>query len=239
MTATERAKLLERIRHLSARTTDRGCTEAEALQAAEMMGRLLTQHGLSMTDLEIEDTRCERATVDTGRKAADETRFYCSALAEYTNTKVWLESGATKKVVFFGLPADVQVAAYLYQVIRTAFIAEKDRFNLAGQRSGQAHGAAAAHDFKVGFCVRVASRLREMAKAKRAEGQSTGRDLVLVTNAVVERQFNQLAMKMGKSGGTTVRKNDHYAQGKAAGDRVGLNPAVGNDGRAALRLGHK
>lgn len=232
------SKLLQRIKHLAARTVERGCTEAEALQAAEMLGRLLTEHGLSMSDIEIKETRCETHTAETGTKRADETRFYCNALAEYTNTKVWLstEIDGRKTIKFFGMPADVQVASYLYQVIRSAFIAEKDRFNLAGQKSGQAHGAKAAHDFKMGFCIRVAQRLRDMAKDKKAQGQGGGRDLVVVTMAVVQRQFDEMNMKLTKGGGSVVRHGSAYEQGKDAGERVGLNPAVNHDGRAALRL---
>lgn len=229
LTPAEREKLFQRITHLSNRTIDRGCTEAEAVAAAEMLGRLLTQYGLSMSDVEIKDSRCETLTFDSGKKMRDNSAFCLHAVAKYTNTKTWIVTGGrdTYKAKFFGLPADVQVASYLYQVIRTAMIAEKDRFNLAGQRSGNPHGRTAAHTFELGFINRVSQRLEEMAQAKAYEGRSTGRDLVVLTNQVVEQQYAELGLKFSGEATTTSRGGRNaYEAGKAAGDRLGLNPAV-------------
>ena len=50
--AGDDAALLARIEALRSRTTDRGCTEAEAMAAAAKVAALLDRHGLSMAEVE-------------------------------------------------------------------------------------------------------------------------------------------------------------------------------------------
>ena len=46
-----REKLLKRIQALLAKTSARGCTEGEAIAAAEKAAELMREHGLSESDL--------------------------------------------------------------------------------------------------------------------------------------------------------------------------------------------
>lgn len=48
---TKREKLLDIIQALTQKTVGNGCTEAEAIAAAEKAQRIMEKHGLSLADL--------------------------------------------------------------------------------------------------------------------------------------------------------------------------------------------
>jgi hypothetical protein len=64
--ALDRLKI--RIQGLRSKTTDNGCTEAEALLAAAKVAELLDRYDLSLTDIEICDSECEQREYETYRK---------------------------------------------------------------------------------------------------------------------------------------------------------------------------
>ena len=61
-------RLKTRIQGLRAKTTDNGCTEAEALSAAAKVAELLDRYDLSLTDVEIRNGQCEQRPYETRRK---------------------------------------------------------------------------------------------------------------------------------------------------------------------------
>src|SRR5258707_3800269 len=61
-------QLKTRIQGLRAKTTDNGCTEAEALLAAVKVAELLDRYDLSLTDVEIRNAQCEQREYETPRK---------------------------------------------------------------------------------------------------------------------------------------------------------------------------
>jgi hypothetical protein len=63
---TELARVKARIKALAEKTVANGCTEAEALSAAEMVGRLLEQYALSMDEIDVRTSRCVQAEVPLG-----------------------------------------------------------------------------------------------------------------------------------------------------------------------------
>ncbi|TAJ39849.1 MAG: DUF2786 domain-containing protein, partial [Reyranella sp.] len=60
--------LLKRLQALRAKTVENGCTEGEALAAAEKVAELLDRHDLSLSDLEIRAAPCERRVYETHLK---------------------------------------------------------------------------------------------------------------------------------------------------------------------------
>ncbi len=47
-----------RIKALTEKTVQNGCTEAEAMSAADMVGRLLERYALSMDEIEVRTSKC-------------------------------------------------------------------------------------------------------------------------------------------------------------------------------------
>ena len=64
----ERSRVKARIRALAEKTTSNGCTEAEALSAAEMVGRLLERYALTMEQVDLRKTPCVQLEVFAGRQ---------------------------------------------------------------------------------------------------------------------------------------------------------------------------
>ena len=57
-----------RIKALAEKTVSNGCTEAEAMAAAEMVGRLLERYALSMEEIDVREQRCVQVEVPIGGK---------------------------------------------------------------------------------------------------------------------------------------------------------------------------
>ena len=64
---TELARVKGRIKALTEKTVANGCTEAEAISAAEMVGRLLERYALSMDEIEVRTARCVEVEVTVDR----------------------------------------------------------------------------------------------------------------------------------------------------------------------------
>ena len=56
---TELTRVKARIKALAEKTVSNGCTEAEAMAAAEMVGRLLERYALSMEEIDVREAHCD------------------------------------------------------------------------------------------------------------------------------------------------------------------------------------
>src|SRR5947207_1835876 len=123
-------KLKTRIQALRAKTTDNGCTEAEALLAAAKVAELLDRYDLSLTDVEIREAPCERREYETYRKKRIPLDDCIGAIANFCDCRVWREKNQAceSRYVFFGLRSDIEVAHYLTELIDTAVRSELGRY---------------------------------------------------------------------------------------------------------------
>jgi hypothetical protein len=67
--ANELMRIKARIKALTEKTVANGCTEAEAMSAADMVARLLERYALSMDKIEIRSSRCVQREVPLGGSA--------------------------------------------------------------------------------------------------------------------------------------------------------------------------
>lgn len=109
----KRRKLRETIAALSARTTDRGCTEAEALAAAEKAAELLSKHGVE----DAADLAFEELAIDIGRRTVVDSLW--ANVARFCHCTSWLRSSRDRSFdfVYFGRWEDVLVAEYLHGLL--------------------------------------------------------------------------------------------------------------------------
>lgn len=247
MNDAKRERILDKIRKLQAKTTTMGCTEAEALSAAQAIGRLLDEYGLTLTDVELQTTECVEDSVLSPFVTNRHPIRYCQrAISRYCHTSCFFlqkpidDAELTWRTAyfFFGLPHDVEVAVYLTQVIMVAF----DRESLGFKRTPDyleltsAAKREALKSFRHGMARRISQRLNELRAAREEDLRATGRDLVQVVGAVVSRSFAQAYPHL-----RTARYQERpydalaYDQGMAAGGRVGLRPGV-KGGTAPLQL---
>ena len=83
---TELSRVKARIKALAEKTVSNGCTEAEAMAAAEMVGRLLERYALSMEEIDVREnaasrSRCRSAASNDVRSMAVSRRLRASATA--------------------------------------------------------------------------------------------------------------------------------------------------------------
>jgi len=64
----ELERLFGHMQALRAKTVEQGCTEQEALAAAEKVAELLDRYGLSLSELDLQQQACEGVSVDTERQ---------------------------------------------------------------------------------------------------------------------------------------------------------------------------
>jgi len=178
----ELGRLIGRIQALRAKTVEQGCTEQEALAAAEKVAELLDRYGLSLSELDLRRQACEGASVETGRRRIGPVDDCVPAVAAFFDCRVWGERSAsgTLRHVFFGLPADVATARYLYELVQQAFESETARF-----RTGDAYAAmptrvrcTATNSFGIGLARGIAVKLQTLREAREAALRgASGRDL--------------------------------------------------------------
>lgn len=238
---TELEKVKGRIRALAARTVDRGCSEAEALAAAQKIGELLDVYGLSMTEVELRQETCiQREIVFTGPRLQALAGIFLSVVA-LTESKGWMVGRTT--FVFYGLEPDVLMAEYLMHVVAGAV----DHEEAVYRASATYHRSRAApqnrlRSFRYGFAERVSTRIEEIAAHRRAAAEaartpaSTGTALVLVKEQLIADGFRELGIRLRTSyTSRTVRDGAAYRQGIEAGGRVSLErPLRGAAGAPSL-----
>jgi len=98
--SAELARVKGRIKALTEKTVANGCTEAEAMAAAEITAR------------------CIQVEVPLGGRRRRPIDGCVPAIARFCDCKVWLaRAGSGSRYVFFGFETDAALATYLFAVI--------------------------------------------------------------------------------------------------------------------------
>ncbi len=224
-------KLRTRIQGLRAKTIDNGCTEDEALAATAKVAELLDRYDLSLTDVEIREAPCERRAYETHRKKRVPLDDCIGAIAGFCDCRVWREKNEVGegRYVFFGLRSDIEVAHYLTELVDTAVRAELGRYKTSPEYLGFRHQERylANASFALGMVASIADKLMAMKVGRDEVIAGTGRGLVVLKAAVVERELEKLDLKL-----RTVRRTSRmvsptaYESGGAAGASLAINPAL-------------
>ena len=222
--AKERATRL--IRELQKKTEENGCSEAEALSAAEKIGQLMEEHDIDLGEIGIKEEGVKATQVrvfaadDYAGTLVTGIKRFCSLIA-YLDTNY---RGAAACYVLFGLPHDLELATYLYEICCEAMDEDWARFM---ERNG--YSIAKRQSFRLGFATRVYERLKLMKEERDQRTYvKTGTALVVVKDAVVKQEFDKLGISLRKTGPRVARDNHAFAQGHAAGGRLNLNNPIGS-----------
>jgi len=224
-------RLKTRIQGLRSKTTDNGCTEAEALLAATKVAELLDRYDLSLTDVEIRNSPCEQREYQTYRKKRIPLDDCVGAVANFCDCRVWREKShsGNARYVFFGLRSDIEAAHYLAELIDHAVRSELGRYkNSAGYRRFRHQDRHVANaSFTLGMVASIADKLTAMKHERDAVINGTGRDLVVLKASVVDAELEKLDLKL-----RTVRRATRmvsptaYEVGETAGASLAINPGT-------------
>jgi hypothetical protein len=224
-------RLKTRIQGLRSKTTDNGCTEAEALLAAAKVAELLDRYDLSLTDIEIRDAACEQREYETYRKKRVPIDGCIGAIANFCDCRVWREKNqmGDARYVFFGLRSDIEVAHYLTEVIDNAVRFELGRYKMsAGYRRFRHQDRHIANtSFTLGMVASIADKLKAIKRNRDVVNNGTGRDLVVLKASVVDAELEKLNLKLRTVRRTTRRVAPAaYEAGGVAGASLAINPGI-------------
>jgi Protein of unknown function (DUF2786) len=255
--AAELSRVKGRIKALTEKTVANGCTEAEAMAAADMVGRLLERYALNMDEIEIRTARCVQVEVPLGGHRRRPIDGCVPTIARFCDCKVWLARAAADpdldpnpgrgdfdrprpagRYVFFGFETDTALATYLFAVIDRAISTETDTFRQLNPRFRGVALRQASASFQHGVVARVSERLDAIRRTReatvRAHG-STGTALVVAKGRVVEDAFRETEVRLVRMNATGRRViSAAFRAGFAAGDRVNLNRPVPGDSQRRL-----
>jgi hypothetical protein len=225
-------RLVQRIQGLRAKTVAQGCTEQEALAAAEKVAELLDRHGLSLGELDFRAQPCDGIGIQTDRRRLAPIDSCIPAVAAFFDCRVWVEQakGATLRYVFFGLRGDVAAAQYLYELVERAFQTETDAFragDLYAKMAGERRSAT--NSFQIGLARGICGKLAALREARDANRRSaSGRDLVPVKAAMVDEELAKLGLDLHTRGMVRGKRVlvDAFEAGEMAGQRFEVTPAI-------------
>jgi len=228
-------KLMQRIRALREKTVEQGCTEQEALAAAEKVAELLDRYGLSLNELDLRKQKCEGIGVETGRKRRGPIDDCIGNVAAFFECRVWAETDedGTIRYIFFGMPGDVQASAYLYDLIVQAFASETAAFQRGELYRSMDSGArrSATTSFHAGLAHGIADKLQTLRSARdAARDQSGGRALVPVKQSLIDEELEQLGLSLRSVQASRRRVvRDAYGAGKEAGEKFEYRAGIEAD----------
>ncbi|HEX3995193.1 MAG TPA: DUF2786 domain-containing protein [Acetobacteraceae bacterium] len=223
-------KLVQRIRGLREKTVEQGCTEQEAMAAAEKVAELLDRYGLSLSELDLRKQSCEGIGVETGRKRRGPIDDCMGTIAVFFDCRVWAETAESGALsyIFFGLPGDVQAAVYLHDLVALAFAAETATFQKGEFYRGLSAGdrRSATNSYQVGLAQGIINKLNAMRHARDA-GRTNGRALVPVKQSIIEQEMERLGLTLRRLTATKRRViPDAFNSGREAGERFEYRPGI-------------
>jgi hypothetical protein len=173
-------RLKARIRALKARTTSRGCTEAEAAAAASAAAALLRENGLTDADV-----MTGRATVEMkSRKAI--TDHLVGPIGRVCRCRVFFQEGRlVRRAVYVGREPYPEIAAWLHDVVMRAAEGASRAFTKSDEwkrrRTARTRNQARAA-YMAGFALRLRQRLDDLAR----HAEDAAADLALAEQAMAK-----------------------------------------------------
>jgi Protein of unknown function (DUF2786) len=231
---SRRAGTLARIRAMMARTTDNGCTEAEAAEAARKVDELMALYEIDLDEVSMR----EQEIIEVQIATADHTVQYAAgAIGAFTDCRVWRRRGAG--ISFFGFQVDTEISEYLILMFKRAIDREGATFILFNPDYDQLDKRGRIEllrSFGIGMGVRLGERLAELKSKRDFTQRSAGRDLVVMKRPAVDAALAALGIVIGRGrGGASPRNTTAYNAGRTAAANVAINQGVA--GRASRQAG--
>lgn len=219
----------EKIAALLQKNQENGASEAEALQAMKHAQKLASKYGVTLEDIR-ENTEASTDFFKLHANPNDKNmsileKLIIGSIAKYTDTKVWIDKTQKNRsrIFFFGYTVDVELANYILEVCKRASVAEWQKHSQT-LSSGLRHKQRKS--FMTGMGIRLADRLNEM-KSENIK-QTTGTELVVLKNAMVEQGFKEMGMKLKSGGKIRYNMSGSFSAGKNAANKVQFNRTVNN-----------
>ncbi len=134
------------------------------------------------------------------------------------------------RYIFFGLPADVQAAVYLHDLIALAFATETSAFQ-GTEIYRSIHSSRrrlATNSFQVGLARGIIRKLDTLRQARDVAGGSTnGRALVPIKESIIDEEMDRLGLSFRRR--SAIRRMvlpAAFTAGQQAGERFEYRPGI-------------
>ena len=228
---SKRERIAATIRALRQKTVENGCTEAEALSAAQKLADLLQQHDMTLDEAELRESPFERHTETHDDWVGERLWKVADGIAHLTGVRYWVQRpGERPSVSFFGFAHEVDVAKYLLEICRSAMLREQANVCRTHRATlTRARQRRAVTPFLDGMADRLRQRLRDMKPPA-----PTGTGLVVLRGALIDAAMPEKTRPRGARPSRDTEAG--YRDGVAAGDRVALNQGLAGSGAGGARL---
>jgi hypothetical protein len=216
-----RESLLDKVRALLSKTTDAGCTEAEAMAALTKAQAMIDAY--EVTDEELALTKEEKAVMRTMRHRDPHfiRRGLSNGVQKFTNTTAWYSTvrRGEHDRTFCGLPADVEHAEWLLETLTQFVQAQLAEFLMQFVGDGYERRAA-MRGFVIGCTDRIGDRLTELATPRPTQSDNS-RALVITKRAAIDECMKCAGIKLGSARySAPARDSGAYNAGREAGNRA-------------------
>ena len=227
-----RERIAALIRALREKTTANGCTEGEAVSAAEKLAQLLTDNGMTLDEAEMRASPFERHSETHDDWVGERLWKIAKGISAMTGVRYWSNRpGYAPSVDFFGFAHEVDVARYLLEVCRGAMLREQRRIvdtQFGGFVATSTRQRRAILPFLDGMADRLCERLTAMKPV-----EPTGTGLVVLRGALIDAAMPFKTVSRDQRASRDFEPG--YENGRAAGDRVALNQGL-READATLRI---
>jgi len=223
--------LLKKVQGLLSKTVDNGCSVAEAATAAALAQKLITEHRLSMADLDDSETEeIEHTTVEGFASARTSTwkNTVASGIAKANDCRLYIHTshsfGGKRKRIYkiVGRNSDIEIVNYMFTTVSRE-IERLCKIEMAVQNG---HGKTWANSFKNGAASAVVTKLQAARQEAKDAGSSTA--IVRLDNRMapvndwLEKNIGTLAQRKSPINVNKSAWSSGYAAGKNITTNTGL-----------------
>jgi hypothetical protein len=248
---TELQKIKDRVRNLMAKSVGNGCTEAEAMTAMAKASELLALYDLELVDVLVDRPEIVTKEVFMPKARKDVMDQNTVAIAKFCDCFSYFRwnYGNFKKAghtfYFVGYEQDVEMAVYLFEMIRDCIEREWELFkttdvyiNAKNVKGGRRHASSV---FKRAMSKRIRQRLNAEKDARNSRGPmvGNGKSLAVVKLDNVKAEYEKQSGRKARYVTTYDRKiynNFAHKSGTDAGNRANLNRPVSGGSDSPLMI---
>ncbi len=244
LNSDKRARLEDVIRALLEKTLENGCTEHEAMHAAEKAQELIERYQIEIGTEELKKEGVERVELDpSGSYEGAFFQWAVGGIGRFCEVKVYtntIHNGSRfgKKIWYgVGLKSDLEFFRYLVKSLTIHALTGATHW-AAGQQLKGGQLTRAKTDFIKACGHRIRHRLFDMVKERDHAKESGSRAVVLIDKKVmISDWFSSQGIHLGRGGTGTRRDSWAGAAGAAHGDSASFGRPVGSSGGAVALIG--
>lgn len=237
-------KLIERVRKLLALSDqNRNSSESEALAALDKAQSLIAEHGLSMSEIELQEKLVEtveqKERLTSNKPAGWIGMIYRAVYNDIFNCRYYQtkdRSLKTFKYVFVVTKSNLELAeyfcSYIIRTINDISDVEMYKYKKAG---GTENGKTWRSSFCFGCAGRIIERLEEKYR-KSFSPLSQQHGLMRIQKDAVEKYLEDRGLKIRTKQSGTLKSADGYFSGRDQGNKIGLHDSLNSSKTPGTRM---